>query len=134
MGDAATTHRTTVSYIDRTREYYRAQGYDKPYRWARFDAAPFESLAVPLAQCTVGLITTASPFHERPPQDGVLRATSSGERPVNFKDPRLGDSMMRRIDPADVLERVDRLGHPRDRVEPASLAQGGGAWSLAGDS
>src|SRR5690242_14129798 len=24
-------------YIDKTREYYRGEGYDTPYRWAHFD-------------------------------------------------------------------------------------------------
>jgi hypothetical protein len=75
MSDAATTHRTTVSYIDRTREFYGAQGYDKPYRWARYHSAPFAPLSKPLAQSTLGLITTASPLHDRPPQDGVLRGS-----------------------------------------------------------
>ena len=28
---SGTTHRTAVSYIDRTREYYAALGYDQPY-------------------------------------------------------------------------------------------------------
>jgi hypothetical protein len=78
MADGATTHRTFVSYIDRTREFYSAQGYDKPYRWAQHDGAPFAPLAKPLSECTVTLVTTASPFHERPPVDGVLR----GEKQV----------------------------------------------------
>jgi hypothetical protein len=68
-----TTHRVFVSYIDRTREFYAAQGYGKPYRWAHFDAAPFAPLPKPLAECRVTMVTTASPFHDRPPQDGVLR-------------------------------------------------------------
>ena len=48
-----------MSYIDRTREYYAAQGYEKPYRWARHTEAPFAPLAKPLAQSTVALVTTA---------------------------------------------------------------------------
>ena len=36
------THRTFVSYIDRTREFYAAQGYERPYCWAQFDdSVPF---------------------------------------------------------------------------------------------
>lgn len=68
-----TAHRVFVSYIDKTREFYAAQGYDKPYRWATFDDVPFAPLPKPLAECRLTLVTTASPFHERPPQDGVLR-------------------------------------------------------------
>jgi hypothetical protein len=67
------THRCFVSYIDRTREYYAAQGYEKPYRWARHTEAPFAPLAKPLAQCTVALITTASPWRDEAPVEGVLR-------------------------------------------------------------
>ena len=54
------THRKAVSYIDKTREYYAAQGYDKPYKWASHDDSPFSRLTKPLAECTIGLITTAS--------------------------------------------------------------------------
>lgn len=67
------THRTFVSYIDRTREFYAAQGYDRPYAWARHQDAPFTPLAKPLAQSRVALITTASPWREDAPVDGVLR-------------------------------------------------------------
>ena len=67
------THRTFVSYIDRTREYYGAQGYEKPYVWARHTDAPFTALAKPLAQSRVALVTTASPWREDKPVDGVLR-------------------------------------------------------------
>ncbi len=69
------THRTFVSYIDRTREYYGAQGYEKPYVWARHTSAPFAALVKPLAQSRVALVTTASPWREDKPVDGVLRGS-----------------------------------------------------------
>jgi hypothetical protein len=50
---------THVRYIDKTREYYRAEGYAAPYRWAHFDDIPFAPLAKPLADCRVGLVTTS---------------------------------------------------------------------------
>jgi hypothetical protein len=53
------THRSFVSYIDRTREYYAAQGYHKAYAWSRHDDVPFAPLCKPLSQCRVGLVTTA---------------------------------------------------------------------------
>ena len=68
-----TTHRTFVSYIDRTREYYAAQGYDRPYEWAHHDDSPFAPLAKPLAECRVGLVTTAAPLDTRV-EPGSLRA------------------------------------------------------------
>lgn len=77
MGDAGTTHRTTVSYIDRTREFYAAQGYERSYRWARFREVPFAPLSKPLAECRAALVTTASPHRDQRPRDGVLRADKS---------------------------------------------------------
>lgn len=51
-----------IAYIQRTRNWYLALGYDNPYRWAHYLHVPFTPLAKPLSDCTVGLITTASPF------------------------------------------------------------------------
>ena len=48
-----------VRYIDKTREYYERQGYDKPYRWAHFDDAPFTPLTKPLAKSRLVLISTS---------------------------------------------------------------------------
>lgn len=48
-----------ISYIERTRSYYRALGYAEPYRWAHFAEVPFARLAKPLAECRIGLATTA---------------------------------------------------------------------------
>jgi len=49
-----------VAYMARTRDYYAAQGFERSYRWAHHDSAPFAPLAKPLAECTLGLVTTAS--------------------------------------------------------------------------
>jgi D-proline reductase (dithiol) PrdB len=56
--DAA--HRIFVSYIDKSREYYLARGYENPYRWAHNEDAPFTPLAKPLNQTRVAIITTAA--------------------------------------------------------------------------
>jgi hypothetical protein len=48
-----------VRYIDRTREYYLSQGYDKPYEWAHFDDVPFTGLKKPLAQCRATIVSTS---------------------------------------------------------------------------
>lgn len=67
--DAA--YRRFVSYIDRSREYYAAQGYDRPYQWARPEEAPaLQPLPAPLAELRLGLVTSAFPLPpagERPP-------------------------------------------------------------------
>jgi len=54
------THRIAVSYIDKSREFYSAQGYEKPYRWAANLETPFAPLKKPLNECRVGLVTTAT--------------------------------------------------------------------------
>jgi len=50
-----------IQYMERTRHYYRALGYEHDYVWARFNDVPFSRLARPLAETRIGLITTASP-------------------------------------------------------------------------
>lgn len=57
--DTLRPYRSFVSYMDRSREYYAAQGYARPYAWAHFDDVPFTALPRPLSECRVGLVTTA---------------------------------------------------------------------------
>jgi len=52
-------YRSFVSYIDRSREYYAAQGYSQPYTWLQNQEVPFTPLRKLLTQCRVGLVTTA---------------------------------------------------------------------------
>jgi len=47
-------------YMERTRAWYEAQGYERAYRWAHFDDVPFAHLAKPLSDCRVALVTTGS--------------------------------------------------------------------------
>lgn len=53
-------HRIFVSYIDKSREYYLARGYNNPYRWAHYTDVPFTLLAKPLRETRIALVTTAS--------------------------------------------------------------------------
>ena len=48
-----------VRYIDKTREYYRGEGYDRPYQWAHFEDIPFVRPSGPLSRCRVGVVTTS---------------------------------------------------------------------------
>ena len=52
---------TYVRYMDRSRDYYAAQGYEKPYRWAHYESVPFAPLRRPLAEATLAIVTTAMP-------------------------------------------------------------------------
>ncbi len=56
-------YRSFVSYIDKSREYYAAQGYTNPYRWASPSEPPtLAALRGPLSTLRVGVITTAFPL------------------------------------------------------------------------
>ncbi len=58
-------------YMQRTRDWYLALGYDNPYRWAHFAEVPFHPLTKPLQSSTVALITTASPYQPGRGDQGV---------------------------------------------------------------
>ena len=65
-------YRSFLSYIDLSREYYAAHGYEKPYGWAHYEDVPFTRIQKPLAECRVALLTTTDlekpsgeNFHER---------------------------------------------------------------------
>jgi glycine/betaine/sarcosine/D-proline reductase family selenoprotein B len=61
MGFAA-PHDLPVQYIQRTRTYYAALGYERPYRWAQYVEVPFAPLSKPLTESRVALVTTAAPY------------------------------------------------------------------------
>ena len=51
----------TVDYMERTRRYYFAQGYDAAYQWAHYDETPFQPLLKPLSEARATLVTTTMP-------------------------------------------------------------------------
>lgn len=59
-----------IAYMDRTRAWYLALGYDNPYQWAHHADVPFTRLRRPLAQSTVALVTTAAPYRSDLPGQG----------------------------------------------------------------
>ena len=50
-----------VRYMERTRDYYRAIGYEKDYVWANYADVPFARLDKPLREVRIGLVTSAHP-------------------------------------------------------------------------
>jgi len=52
---------TDVRYMQRTRDYYRAQGYTSDYQWARHTEADFTELENPLKESRLAIVTTAMP-------------------------------------------------------------------------
>jgi len=74
-----------VPYMQRTRDYYRAQGYEKDYRWAQAkEAAPFSSLKKPLNESTLALITTAMPDTEQGRAERAVYSTLSNPIPASM--------------------------------------------------
>jgi len=58
----AADHDVPVCYIDRSREYYLAMGFSKPYVWTHLAEVPFAPLGKPLSQASVTVVTTAAPI------------------------------------------------------------------------
>ena len=79
----------TIRYMQRTRDWYLALGYDNPYRWAHFDEVPFQPLAKALAECTVALVTTAAPYQ---PDKGPQGAGAPYNAAAKFFKVYSGDS------------------------------------------
>jgi len=52
-----------IAYVDRLNEKYQGLGFP-PYRWSTFDTSPWTSLAKPLAQSCLALISSAGIFRE----------------------------------------------------------------------
>jgi hypothetical protein len=69
-----------VRYIDKTRDYYLAEGYKEPYRWAHFEEIPFTRLSKPLRRCRLTIVTTS---------DIAVRSESGGRESVD-KDTLVG--------------------------------------------
>ncbi len=55
----------STRYMDRTRDFYAAQGFSKAYTWAHHDSAPFQKLRKPLAESTLTVITTAALYDRK---------------------------------------------------------------------
>lgn len=79
------THRRAISYIDRSRNYYQAHGYDKPYRWASFPTVPFAE-PPEMATATVGVVTTAAPIGTAGPRKAYAEPSTPIPKAMFTKD------------------------------------------------
>jgi len=78
-----------IPYMQRTRAWYSALGYDNPYRYAHFEDVPFRRLARPLRDCVLTLVTTAAPYQPgKGPQGPGARYNAAAK----FFAPYSGDS------------------------------------------
>jgi len=122
MSSTAGTHRSFVSYIDKSREYYAAQGYELPYRWAVHDSAPFSPLRGSPAEAIVGVVTTAArtlddtraPFAQvaEPPPSTMETAHLSWHQTATHTDD-LGTFLP--LEHLDELARLGEIGNRSDR-------------------
>lgn len=87
--DRQLEHRSFVSYIDKSREYYQAQGYEHPYRWAAFDDVPFAPVTQPLAESRVAVVTTSFLHHH----DSAWGAPATGKSVYNHPVAEAPDTM-----------------------------------------
>jgi hypothetical protein len=71
---------TPIGYMARTRDYYAAIGYDTPYRWAHYTAAPFQPLKKPLKNSRVAIVTTAAPYDPAGGDQGPGAAYNGGAK------------------------------------------------------
>ncbi len=70
-----------VRYMERSREYYAAQGFEKAYTWAHFDSVPFTELSQPVSSLRLGLITTAATYARTSTDPRAVDSGSTVEPP-----------------------------------------------------
>lgn len=73
-----------IKYIDRTRDLYRAQGFENDYVWAYHDDSPFVPARKPLSQSRVTIITTAVAHPEIPKAIRRAQSLNFDTLPVNL--------------------------------------------------
>jgi hypothetical protein len=111
----APDHDAPIPYMQRTRDYYLTLGYGNPYRWAHYAEAPFAPLKKPLADCRIGLITTAAPYQPGKGDQGPGATYNGGAK---FYRVYSGDTAV------DHDLRISHIGY--DRIH--TTATDSGAW------
>ena len=99
-----------VAYMQRTRRYYEAQGFEKHYTWAHFDDVPFAKLEKPLAQSTLALITTAAVFPRTPADARAVISDSTRQAPERlYADDLSWDKKATHLDDLNSYFPIDHL-------------------------
>jgi hypothetical protein len=101
-----------IRYIDRSRAYYLALGYDNPYRWASNRDVPFAELKFPLHRSRLALITTAAPFSPDAGDQGPWAPYNAAAK--------FTDVYSRPIEPAPDL-RISHLGYDRKHTSAEDI-------------
>ncbi|MBV8413166.1 MAG: hypothetical protein JOY64_36465 [Alphaproteobacteria bacterium] len=111
MGDA--NQGPPVPYMERTRNYYRALGYEKDYMWAHHDDVPFARPPKSLRDMTVALITTAGPPDLSNRDVGNRKHVWSGEvaaPPLSFDTDLAWDKEATHTDDRETFLPIDAMG------------------------
>ena len=107
-----------IPYMERTRLYYRAQGFTRDYVWAKHDDTPFVRLQKPLAECLVTVVTTAVAHPEIPKPVRTAESIPFSETPETFRTDELAwDKETTHMDdresyfPLETLRALEREKH-----------------------
>ena len=76
----APEHDVPIPYMQRTRDYYLALGFDSPYRWAHYDEVPFTPLAKPLGAVARGADHDRGALSARHGRPGAGREVQRGRQ------------------------------------------------------
>ena len=79
----------SVMYMERTRLFYRAQGFEKDYAWAHFNESPFHKLTKSLCQSRVTIVTTAVTDTSVPKAIRTAESILFKDTPNNFSTSEL---------------------------------------------
>lgn len=120
MTSSRSSHRRVLSYIDASREFYAAHGYEQPYQWAVHDDAPFQPFAGSLDSARVAVVTTAFPHGATQPKqvmavdsepvpESLFTADLSWHKEATHTDD-VGSFL-----PLDALRRSNRIGSLNNR-------------------
>ena len=78
-----------VPYMERTRLFYQAQGFEKAYTWAHFEGTPFAKPKKPLEDCVVTVVTTAVAHAKIPKPIRRAESIPFTETPARFETSEL---------------------------------------------
>ena len=73
-----------IPYMERTRLFYRAQGFKKDYVWAQFATIPFQPLRKPLTDSRVTIVTTAVAHPDIPKPVRIAESIPFSDVPEHF--------------------------------------------------
>lgn len=96
-----------IPYIERTKNYYAAQGYPA-YQWASHETTPFTPMSKPLSEARLALLTTAAPFQAQLGDQGPGAKYNA--------DAKFYDVYTKPIDPVPDL-RISHIGYDRKHCE-----------------